>query len=150
MGASAPRVSSARIRSGPHRAGSLARSCARRPARALPSAAPSSVKRRLAPRHQILDLADLQTANGRLPVSGANFAIGAWAGSRYARAKLVSTSGATRRYQLAIPKTAAVRLFLDTSLNVVDATGMAISAGRPSSTLAAGGQAEVVINLTIP
>jgi hypothetical protein len=102
------------------------------------------------PKDQIRDLEGLQTANAKLPLSGANFAIGVWAGSRYVRAALVSTSGATRRYQLAIPKTAAVRLFLDTSLNVVDASNMAIAAGRPGATLAAAGQAEVITNLTIP
>jgi hypothetical protein len=101
------------------------------------------------PRNQIKDLESLSTPGGRVALSGANFGIGVWAGTRYARATLVSTSGATREYQLAIPKTATVRLFLDTSLGVADATGSAIPVGQPSMTLAAGGQAEVITNLTI-
>src|SRR5207249_1903846 len=63
------------------------------------------------PKHQIRDLTDLQTASARQPLSGGNFAIGLWAGARYTRARLASTNGATRKYQIAIPKTAHVRLF---------------------------------------
>ena len=43
-----------------------------------------------------------------------------------------------------------VRLFLDTSLNVLDASGTALPIHRPSTTLAAGDQAKVIVNLTIP
>lgn len=102
------------------------------------------------PRQQIRDLADLNSANGRLPVSGSNFAIGVWAGSRYTLAKLVSTVGPTRRYQLAIPKSAGVRLFLDTTLNVTDAAGVALPTRTPASTLAASSQGELVTALLIP
>jgi hypothetical protein len=34
------------------------------------------------PKHQIRDLESLQTPGGRMPLFGANFAIGIWAGSR--------------------------------------------------------------------
>lgn len=99
---------------------------------------------------QIKSLEDLQPTHGGIVLTGANFAIGVWAGSRYVRAGLVSASGNTRQYQVAIPKTAIVRLHLDTSLNVVDATGAAIPARQPSSTLEAGGQSEVTVKLTVP
>lgn len=100
-------------------------------------------------RQQIRDLADLNTSNGRLPVSGSNFAIGVWAGSRYTLAKLVSTTGSIRRYQLAIPKAATVRLFLDTTLNVTDASGAAVATGAPGATLSAASQAELITAFAI-
>jgi hypothetical protein len=102
------------------------------------------------PKHQVVDLESLPTVNGGMALTGANFSIGIWAGTRYARAKLLSVNGATRRYQLAIPKTAAIRLHLDTSLHVADSNGGALALRQPSSTLAAGGQSEVIINLAIP
>jgi hypothetical protein len=102
------------------------------------------------PKHQVRDLESLPIVDGRLPLSGANFGIGVWAGSRYARARLVSVNGVLRRYQLAIPKNASVRLFLDTTLPVADAAGAAAVVRLPGPVLAAAGQAEVVVNLTIP
>jgi hypothetical protein len=102
------------------------------------------------PKQQVVDLESLRVASGKPSVSAANFAIGVWAGTRYARATLVSTTGATRRYQLAIPKTAAVRLYLDTSLHVLDGSAMSLPVRAPSTTLAAAGQAEVITYLTIP
>jgi len=102
------------------------------------------------PNHRIRSLEDLPVIAGRLPLTGANFAIGVWAGTRYARAALVSTNGTTRSYQIAVPKTATVRLHLDTSLNVLDATNASLLLRGPSATLAAAGQAEVIINLTVP
>jgi hypothetical protein len=103
------------------------------------------------PNRRVRDLADIPVSSGRVALSGANFAIGVWAGMRYARATLVSTSAAgTRQYQLAIPRTASVRLYLDTSLSVTDATGAAITTAQPSLTLAPAGQAEITTDLTIP
>ena len=102
------------------------------------------------PRNQIRDLESLPAVNGRMPLTGANFAIGVWAGTRYARARLVSTSGATRQYQLAIPKTLSVRLHLDTLLNVVDANTVAVPLGKQSLTISAGGLAAISTNLTVP
>ncbi len=102
------------------------------------------------PRHQIVDFESLATVNGRSPLAGANFSVGIWAGSRYARAKLVSASGSTRTYQVAVPKTATLRLYLDTSLKVADANGAAIALRQQSSAIAASGQAEVVINSVVP
>ena len=101
------------------------------------------------PKRQIRDLEDLRAEDGRIPLSGANFAIGVWAGTRYARARLVSSTDKSRLYQLAIPKTASVKLFLETALNVVDAMGQAIATRKTANTLSAGGQPEVVVNLTI-
>jgi hypothetical protein len=101
------------------------------------------------PRQQIRSLEDLQPAGGGLALTGANFAIGIWAGARYLRAALVSTSGTMRRYQLAIPQS-AVRLYLDTSLNAVDASSVPILARQQGATIAAGSQAEVVVNITVP
>jgi hypothetical protein len=63
---------------------------------------------------------------------------------------LVSASAGTRQYQVAIPKTASVRLFLDTLLTVVDANSVAVPIGQPSLTISAGGQAAVTTNLTVP
>jgi len=102
------------------------------------------------PKHQIIDLESLSMVNGRIPLSGGNFPVGVWAGAKYARAKLLSVNGAVRRYQLAIPKAATVRLHLDTSLRVADANGAALTIRQPSTAIAAGGQSEVVINLAIP
>jgi len=101
------------------------------------------------PHHRIKDLADLRTPDGRMPLTGGNFAIGIWAGTRYAVAQLVSTNGAGRQYQLAIPRNASVRLFLDTPFTVVDGNGSSISVGRPSTTIAAAGQAAITISLTV-
>ena len=102
------------------------------------------------PKQQVIDLESLPVANGRLPLTGANFSIGISAGTRYERARLLSVTGATRRYQLAIPKTATIRLYLDTTLNVADAQGAAIALRQQSTAVAAGGQDEVVVHLAIP
>jgi hypothetical protein len=79
-----------------------------------------------------------------------NFGIGIWAGSRYVRAGLVSKSGNTRQYQLAIPKTASVRLYLDTSLAVLDANGTAIPLLQAGNTVAPASQGALTVNITIP
>lgn len=101
------------------------------------------------PRGQIRS-PDLQAAGGALALSGANFGIGVWAGSRYARATLISANAATRQYQVAIPKTGSVRLFLDTSLGVVDAGGSAIPSRQPSTLIMPAGQAQVTVSMTVP
>lgn len=102
------------------------------------------------PRHQVIDLESLPMVSGRIPLTGANFSIGIWVGAKYARAKLLSVSGATRTYQIAIPKTATVRLYLDTSLKVADANGAAIALRQQSSPIAADSQSEVVVHLVVP
>lgn len=99
---------------------------------------------------RIRDLADLPTVDGRIPLYGANFAIGVWAESRYVRATLVANTGTARTYQLVIPKTAAVRLFLDTSLNVNDVAGSAVAIRQPGTVLAPNGQAGITTTVTIP
>jgi len=101
------------------------------------------------PGGKIRDLESQPTVNGRMPLTGSNFAIGVWAGTRYLRASLVSTSGTTHQYQVAIAKTASVRLFLNTALNVIDANSSAMAVGQPSLTISAGGQATVTTNLTV-
>jgi hypothetical protein len=55
-----------------------------------------------------------------------------------------------RTYQLAVPTTAVVRVYLDTSLKVLDATAAALAVRQPGITLAAAGQAQVIVNLTVP
>ena len=101
-------------------------------------------------RQQIVSLEDLPIVAGRLPLTGANFGIGIWAGSRYVRAGLVSKIGTTREYQLAIPKTAAVRLFLDTSLAALDANSVAIPLRQAGNTITPGGEGALTVNITIP
>jgi hypothetical protein len=101
------------------------------------------------PKRQIRDLSEVRTGDGRMPLSGGNFAIGVWHGTRYVRAKLVSTNAAARSYQLAVPK-AAVRLHIDSPFRVLDAGGAAITAGRPSSTISAVGQSVMTVNLAVP
>jgi hypothetical protein len=101
-------------------------------------------------RGQIRDLADLRTSDGRMALAGGNFRVGVFVGNRYVQASLAATNGASREYQVAIPKNANARLFLDTSLNVADSIGAAVSAGRFGVTIAPAGQAEVTISLTIP
>ncbi|HLJ16495.1 MAG TPA: carboxypeptidase-like regulatory domain-containing protein [Bryobacteraceae bacterium] len=98
---------------------------------------------------KIRDLADIQATGGLMPVSGGNFGIGIFAGSRYARAKLTSTTAGDRQYQLAIPKTTAVRVFLDTSLDIADSTGAAVIRRAPGPTISPGGQAAITVNLTV-
>ncbi len=101
------------------------------------------------PKNLIRDLADLPIVNGRLPLTGGNFRIGVFAGTRYAQAHLVSTSPGVRKYSLAVPKTATVKLFLDTTLGVLDSTGAAVPVGQPSVSVAAGGQSQVTVNLQV-
>ena len=84
-----------------------------------------------------------------MPLSGGNFRVGVFAGAKYVQARLVSTGAGFREYQVAIPKGATVRLFLDTSLGVVDAMGSALAAGRPSASITVGGQAEVEVSLRV-
>lgn len=79
-----------------------------------------------------------------------NFAIGVWAGSYYVRAGLVSSNGTVRRYQVAVPKAATVRLHLDTRLNVVGAGGSALATRVPSTTISAAGRPDVFTNLIVP
>jgi hypothetical protein len=102
------------------------------------------------PESQIRDLADLQVPGGRMPLSGGNFAIGVFAGTRYARAKLASTTPGHRQYQLAIPKNDTVRLFLETSLSVKDAAGATVITHAPGVRISPEGQSEMTISLTVP
>jgi len=102
------------------------------------------------PNRGIVDLADLPVVDGRRPLFGANFGIGIWVGSRYVRASLVSNTGTTRQYQVAIPKTATARLFLDTSLTVLDSAATAIPVRQQSITISPAGQSGISTTLTVP
>jgi hypothetical protein len=102
------------------------------------------------PRHQIRDLTDFQQPRAMLPLTGSNFAVGIFVGRRYVRAKLVSTSPNSRTYEVAIPRTATVRLFIDTPLRVADVTGAAVSTAQRSTAIAANGQDSVTVHLAIP
>jgi hypothetical protein len=104
----------------------------------------------LDPRGVIQDLADLPVVDRRLPLRGANFRIGVWAGAQYAQASLLSKQAGFREYGIAIPKNANVRLFLDTSLPVVDANGVAVGVGRPSASIAAGAGPQLQTDLKVP
>lgn len=99
---------------------------------------------------KIVSLEDLPVVHGRLPLTGANFGIGIWAGSRYVRAALVSKTAITRQYEVAIPKTATVRLYLDTSLAVLDANAAAIPLRQVAATIRPAGQRALTINLSVP
>jgi len=101
------------------------------------------------PKGQIRDMADLQQAHGGIPAAGANFRVGIMAGTRYVQATRVSSAGNLREYQVAIPKTATVRIFVDTSLHVTDAGGAAVTAFRPGAAVSVAGQAVVRIPLTV-
>ena len=102
------------------------------------------------PNHRIVDLDDLQTANGKPALSGANFGLGVWVGARYLKAKPVSKSGSARVYQLPVSKTAVARLFLDTALNVTDASGTPLPLRQLGTPLAPAGQPSVTTTLIVP
>jgi len=97
----------------------------------------------------VVDLADLPTVNGRIPISGGNFEIGLFAGSRYARATLTSKAGAARHYQIAVPKHIALRLFLGTSLAVLGSNGSSIPQRQPSVLVSTNGEALLPIVLSV-
>lgn len=101
------------------------------------------------PKQQIRDLADLQKPVAALPLSGSNFRIGVFAGTRYLPAKLVTSSATSRQYQVAISKAATVHLFLDTSLRLADSVGAAVPARQPSTPIAASGATAVTIPLSV-
>ena len=102
------------------------------------------------PRSQIKDLESLAPPGGGAALSGANFGIGVWVGTRYARAGLISVASGVRTYQLAVPTTAVARVYLDTSLKVLDSTAATLSVHQAGVTLAAAGQSQVTVNLTVP
>jgi hypothetical protein len=101
------------------------------------------------PNARITDLSDLPVVDGRIPLVGANFGIGLFAGNTYARATLVSSNPGVRQYQIAVPKDASLRLFLDTALKVTDVSGAARQDRTPDLPIAAHGEATLPIELTI-
>ncbi|HEX5431203.1 MAG TPA: carboxypeptidase-like regulatory domain-containing protein [Bryobacteraceae bacterium] len=86
------------------------------------------------PNGHIRDLADLPVLDGLLPLTGENFRLGVMVGSRYVLAQLVSRSGGSRQYEVAVPKGATAKVMLDTSLSVL---------GVPSTPIAAAGQGPI-------
>ena len=101
------------------------------------------------PKGLIHDLADSPVANGQLPISGANFGIGVFVGSRYARASLFSNNADLRVYRLAVPKNASFALVTDTSLTVTDGVGGAVPTDCPGPPTPVQGRATITIDLAV-
>jgi hypothetical protein len=100
-------------------------------------------------RSQIQDYADLIGPGGQLPLSGGNFRIGVFVGTRYLPAERISLSAGTHQYQVAVSKAASARLLLNTPLRVTDSAGNALT-NSSSPTIPANGQNEVITNLIVP
>jgi len=102
------------------------------------------------PMGRIRDLADTAGVNNRVPLTGANFGIGVFVGTRYARADLVSNSSGVRQYRVAVPKTSSVAVFFETSLKLIGAGGVALAAGTPNAPVAINGVPVVSYGVTVP
>ena len=101
------------------------------------------------PHNQIVDLEDILAIGSGGNKLVANFGVGVWAGTRYFRARRISTVGVSRVYQLAMPKSGSVRLFLDTGLSVLDEGGASAAVRRLDRIIAPVGQSIMNVNLTI-
>jgi hypothetical protein len=82
------------------------------------------------------------------PAPPGNFRIFLVDGARLRPAQPVSVSGAMHQYTLVVPKTRAVRLLLDTKLNVLNQTQSAALPGKLGDTITVSGQ-PVTYNLTV-
>jgi hypothetical protein len=102
------------------------------------------------PRGQIEDFPAATVAGGEAPPRG-NFRIFVRDGNSIfmAAASPVSVNGAVRQYSVAVPKARTLRLFLDTSLKVVDQSQTAVTARGVASQIAINGQ-PVTVQLTLP
>ena len=100
------------------------------------------------PNGKIVDLADVPTNAGMLPLSGANFDLGVFSGRAYHKAARVSASATARTYQVTVPIDNSIRMFLNTKLAVTDANGKAITYGA-SAPLAGSGQTAVSVSLAV-
>jgi len=99
---------------------------------------------------QIRDLVDSAGLGRGIPLTGANFSVGGFVGSRYVPANLVSNSGGVRQYVLAVPKTASLAPFFGTALKVTDAQGAAIAVGAPNTQISANSAAQVARSFVVP
>jgi len=99
---------------------------------------------------KIRDLADQAGAGRGIPLTGANFGIGGFVGSRYVGATLVSNSGGIRTYTLAVPKGASLAPYVGTALTVTDASGNAITTGSARASVPANGASQVAFSFVVP
>jgi len=90
---------------------------------------------------------DYATEAGQVGAPG-NFRIFVVDGARVKAAQPVSASGSTRLYTLMVPKTRAVRLLLDTKLNVLNQSQSAAYPGKLNDTITVSGQ-PVTYSLTV-
>jgi hypothetical protein len=101
------------------------------------------------PNGRIQDTAASPPLNGRLPLAGGNFKVGIMAGGRYARANFVSQQGVVRSYVVAVPKTAFLQLFLNTTLRASLPTGESVEVDRPAVPISVTGQAQLFVDLEV-
>jgi len=97
--------------------------------------------------------------NSRIIIPGASqavvkdrrFFVGTYSTSgHYARATSVSSSATGHVFRIAIPKQQAVRLFIDTELSVVDASGNIVETERPTTLqIIPAGRDQVAVNLMV-
>jgi hypothetical protein len=101
------------------------------------------------PNHRIVDLSEVPTASGLLPLSGSTFSLGVFSGPSYKRATLLSTTPSGRVYQIAVPAMGHPRVFLDTRLQVTDSSGTSLPIGKPGEPLDVGSQSSISIALMV-
>ena len=90
-------------------------------------------------RNQINDFSATPVVNGA-PAAPGNFRIYLADGTWLSPAQPVSVSGTVHQYAIAVPKARALRLFLDTKLNVQDQALTAVVPGKPGDTITIGAQ----------
>lgn len=99
---------------------------------------------------KIRDLADQAGSGPRIPLTGANFGLGGFVGSRYVGATLVSNSGGIRTYTITVPKGASLAPYVGTALTVTDASGVAITTGSARAPVPANGASQVALSFVVP
>jgi hypothetical protein len=99
---------------------------------------------------KVHELTDTPVVDGHIPLSGANFAVGLFVGSWYARVPLLSAQNGVRRYQLAVPRDGSVSLYLDTDLAATDQNGTAVPTRQAGVAVPANGQAALAFSVVIP
>jgi len=101
------------------------------------------------PQRLIQDTAASVLPDGRLAFSDGNFRIGVVVSGRYARAMFVSGQSGVRQYRVAVPKSASMNLFLNTTLNVSQPGYPSIGSDQPSLRILVTGQSEVDVDLQV-
>src|SRR5437016_3768302 len=81
--------------------------------------------------------------------SDGNFRIGVVVSGRYARAMFVSGQPGARQCRVAVPKSASMNLFLNTTLNVSQPGYPSIGSDQPSLRILVTGQSEVDVDLQV-